>query len=128
MSWRDLYNLTKILKAKIGWVERFPGGHGAAVLEFDLPKDHWIYGEPECEGEYDFEPPPMTLRMGTDDPGRKEMADKIRIAARYAIRASTMKGTEDFDPDALTQNMVIGMLGYFTADGLSKTDEWANPK
>ena len=39
-----------------------------------------------------------------------------------------MNGKEmDFDPGALLQNLVVGMLGYWTENGLS-SDEWANPK
>jgi hypothetical protein len=59
---------------------------------------------------------------------RQEFADRIRIAGKYAIRASTMKGKEmDFDPDAMLQNLVVGLLGYWTDDGLTN-DEWANPE
>jgi hypothetical protein len=38
-----------------------------------------------------------------------------------------MHGQEmDFDPDALCQNLVVGLLGYHTPDGLT-SDTWANP-
>ena len=33
---------------------------------------------------------------------------------------------EDFDPDAMVQNFVVGMLGYHTSDALTN-DEWALP-
>ena len=34
---------------------------------------------------------------------------------------------DDFDPDALVQNMVVGMLGYWTYDGFSHLDEFDKP-
>lgn len=99
-----------------------PDGSGFAVMSMPLPKTHWLYAD---DGTY--EAPPMPMRMGTDDPGRAIRADLIRAAARYAIRASTMKGKEiDFDPDAMVQNFVVGLLGYWTPDGFS-SDAWANP-
>ncbi len=111
-----------------------PDGSAFAVAEFPLPKDHWIYGDRAMERKVDYgdgthgwhEPPPMPMRMGTDNSQREAMADMVRQAARYALRASTMKGQEDFDPDAVVQNMVVGFLGYFTPDGYTD-DEWANP-
>ena len=59
--------------------------------------------------------------------GAKDFAEKIRKAGKHAVRCATMRGKEmNFDPDALLQNLVVGMLGYWTEDGLS-SDEWANP-
>ena len=104
-----------------------PDGSAFAVFSMPLPDSHWIYGDKRYEDGDGFEPPPMPFRMGTDNPQRAEMAEMVRIAARYAVRAATMKGAEpDFDPDALVQNMVVAFLGYFTPDGLSE-DSWANP-
>lgn len=98
-------------------------GHGVATASFPLSKDHWLYAD---DGSFDA--PPMPMRMGTDDPRRKEFNDMVRKAARYAVRAATMKGKgDDFDPDALVQNMVVGLLGYHTPDGLCGMDDWANP-
>ena len=112
-----------------------PDGSGFATASFPLPKDHWIYGAG------DYEPPPMVFRCGAKEEiivkpphvdglwvlKRDEMADKIRTAAKYAIRASTMKGREmDFDPDAMVKNLIVGLLGYRTDNGLS-SDDWANP-
>jgi hypothetical protein len=107
-----------------------PDGSGFATMSFPLPKDHWIYAN---DGTYDA--PPMTLRdawIHADGPYRETMrralAEKIREGGRYAVRSATMKGTEmDFDPDALIQNLVVGLLGYWTEDGLSG-DAWANPE
>jgi len=60
---------------------------------------------------------------------REEFAAKIREAGRYAVKCATMNGKEmDFDPDALIQNLVVGMIGYDTDNGLIGTeDDWANP-
>jgi hypothetical protein len=101
-------------------VERLPDGTGAAVLSMPLPADHWLT-------KPGYNVPPMVFRKGTDDPERQEWAEKIRAAGRYAVRCATINGTEnDFDPDALVQNLVVGMLGYWTPDGLS-SDADANP-
>lgn len=92
-----------------------PDGSGFMTASFPLPKDHWIYEE---TGE-----PPMPFRMGTDNPIRREWMEKITESARYAIKASTMSGKEmDFDPDAMIQNLIVGMLGYWTVDGFSNSD------
>ena len=56
------------------------------------------------------------------------LAEGIRAAARYAIRGATMSGKdENFDPDAMVQNFIVGMLGYWTKDGLSD-DRQFNPE
>lgn len=84
-----------------------PDGSGFFTASFPLPKDHWLYKEGHNE-------PPMPFRMGTDHPHREAWADAITKAAKHAIRASTMNGKiVDFDPDAMVQNFVIGMLGYW---------------
>ena len=100
-----------------------PDGHGVATASFPLRKDHWLYAD-----DGGFDAPPMPMRMGTADPRRQEFNEMVRKAARYAVRAATLKGREaDFDPDALVQNMVVGLLGYHTPDGLCGMDDWANP-
>lgn len=72
--------------------------------------------------------------LGTDPNPRnvtvtkRELAEMIRLAGKYAVRCATMNGKEmDFDPDALLQNLVIGFLGYWTDDGIDHDDDWANP-
>ncbi len=96
-----------------------PDGSGFFTASMPLPKDHWLTAE-------GFNEPPMPFRIGQADApvlGRDRTMWKecITAAARYAVRASTMNGKEeDFDPDAMVQNMVVGMIGYFTPDGLSK--------
>jgi hypothetical protein len=106
-----------------------PDGSAFAVVSFPLPKTHWIYQK----GADGFStPPPMPFRVGVNQSvavslTREEFAQRIWDAAKYAIKGATMHGAEtDFDPDALCQNLVVGMLGYWTADGLSG-DAWANP-
>lgn len=117
---------------------RLPDGSGFALMSMPLPKHHWAIQQTE-----EYEPPPMVFRMGADEHAvvavqregapvpdimtKREFAEKIRVAGKYAYRASTMQGKEpDLDPDALLQNLVVAFLGYWTADGLS-SDEWANP-
>lgn len=88
-----------------------PDGSAFFTASFPLPSDHWLYAD-------GHEQPPMGLKVGTDDPTRQILVEHVRAAARYAVRASTMNGKEpDFDPDAVVQNMVVGLLGYFTPDG-----------
>lgn len=108
--------------------QALPDGSGFAVMSMPLTKDHWLTAELAPDDPY--EEPPMPLRTGTavvrDETGRsrEDWAEMVRAAARWAVRASTMRGTEtDFDPDAMVQNMVVGMLGYWTPDGLSHLDE-----
>lgn len=96
-----------------------PDGSAFSTASFPLPKTHWLY---EPNGA-----PPMPMRMGQADDRRGVFADMVREAAKYAIRGATMSGKEtDFDPDALVQNMVVGLLGYHTFDGLSG-EGWGDP-
>jgi len=105
--------LSEAVGGKIDWVAKLPDGSGAATMSFPLPKDHWLTKE-------GYNEPPMPFCMGVGNPDRPVWVEKIRAAAKYAVRASTINGTEiDFDPDAMVQNMVIGMLGYYTVDGKS---------
>lgn len=109
-------DLAEAVGGKVDWVARLPDGSGAATMSMPLPQDHWLTKE-------GFNEPPMPFRLGTKDKQRQEWTDKIREAAKYAIRASTMNGREiDFDPDAMVQNMVVGMLGYYTVDGLEGSE------
>lgn len=149
MEPNEVKNLIEGAGGSVDEMGILPDGSGFATASFPLSKTHWIYGDPKCERfvcEHEgkaitHEPPPMPFRMGARDHAvvaiqdgsmppimtRSEFADKIRIAGRYAIRASTMKGREmDFDPDAMLQNLVVGFLGYWTETGLSG-DEWSNP-
>lgn len=93
-------------------ITKLPDGSAFFTASFPLPKDHWLYAP-------GYNVPPMGHRLGVDSSHRKEWQEKVIAAARYAVRASTMNGKiTDFDPDAMVQNMVIGLLGYYTPDGL----------
>jgi hypothetical protein len=97
-------------KATFSDAIRLPDGSGCFIGSFPLPKDHWLYAEHENV-------PPMSFKIGLSDE-RDRLRAHVIESARYAIRASTMNGKiEDFDPDAMVQNFVIGMLGYFTPTG-----------
>lgn len=87
-----------------------PDGSGVMTGKFPLPKDHWIY---EASGE-----PPMPMKRGVEDPVRKTMTEQVRAAAQYALQCATMSGGDmDFDPDAVIQNLIVGLFGYHTKDG-----------
>lgn len=119
---KNVADMIEISGGTVTSMTLLPDGHGVATASFPLPKDHWLYAD---DG---FDPPPMPMRMGTDDPRRKQFNDMVRCAAKYAVRAATMKGKEsDFDPDALVQNMIVGLLGYHTPDGTDPSESWANP-
>lgn len=108
-----LQELADCVGGKIEEIGALPDGSGFATMSMPLPKDHWLYTE-------GFNDPPMPMRRGTDDPRRKEMEEMLRAAGKYAVRCATMNGKdEDFDPDALVNQIVIGMLGYYTPDGLA---------
>lgn len=83
-------------------VTKLPDGSAFAAVSMPLPETHWIYEE---TGE-----PPAPWQDVHD---RHLIEDDIKAALRYAIKGATMNGREtDFDPDALVQNMVVGLFGY----------------
>ena len=87
-----------------------PDGSGTFTASWPLPKDHWLYTDHDND-------PPAPMRIGVG-PERDELARQVKNAARHAIRASTMNGKKlDFDPDAMVQNMIVGLLGKWTKDG-----------
>ena len=93
-----------------------PDGSGVMVGSFKLPAHHWLYVGSKT--------PPMPMRMGAADHRRREFETMIYEAGKYAICAATANGTvKDFDPDALLQELVIGLLGYQTYDGLIKNPD-----
>jgi hypothetical protein len=77
------------------------------MISIPLPKDHWIYTQ--CE-EWDNErntpadtPRPILTR---------ELAEKVRDAAKYAVRGATMNGiSSNFDPDVLVLNFIYALCG-----------------
>lgn len=110
MSEEHVKQLADILGGKVESMGIAPDGSGFATVSFPLPKDHWLTKE-----GYNEPPAPWKIGLGEE---RNKMADHIRLVAKYAVRASTMNGKfEDFDPDAMVQNFVVGMLGYWTHDG-----------
>jgi hypothetical protein len=120
----DVRRLIEEAGGKVETIADLPDGHGIATASFPLPTDHWLY---ENRGVLGGNTPPMPFRMGSDDPRRQEFDGMVRAAAQYAIRASTWNGQDvDFDPDAMVQNFVVGMLGYHSPDGLSG-ESWGNP-
>ena len=97
-----------------------PDGSGFLLASMELPKDHWLY-------EPGFNTPPMPLRMARG-PEREEMVKHVWAAGKYAVRAATMNGAEDdFDPDAMVQNFVVGLLGYFTETGAGEAGDNPEP-
>jgi len=124
MSIEHVQQLAEMVGGKIESAGVAPDGSGFATMSMPLPKDHWIYAKTTAGWSL---PPPMPFRMSANDPMRREWSEKVREAAKYAVRGATMGGTAmDFDPDALVQNLIVGMFGYHTDDGLT-SDEWANP-
>ncbi len=127
-----LKDLAKAMSGTIGEAMTLPDGSGYATISFPLPNDHWSKINPDKVDE-----PPMPFRMGEADVAslaifsrglmsrqvrltRAEFAEQIRAAGRFAYRASTMNGREqDLDPDALLQNLIVGLLGFWTQTGLS---------
>ena len=110
---------------------RLPDGSGAFVASLPLPKDHWLYAD------HDNEPPFSSFEewasIYVSDGGgghflevpeaKHALRAVVRDAAKYAIRASTMNGRDtDFDPDAMVQNFVIGMAGYYGTPQIRSTE------
>ena len=105
---------------KVEEIKRITPTDGFAVGSFPLPDGHWLMADGDNV-------PPMPWRRGKG-PERDRIEKELRSAAMFAVRATTRNGKDDdYDPDAMVTNFVIGMLGYFTEDGLS-SDEWANPE
>lgn len=97
-----------------------PDGSSYFTMSLPLPDDHWLT-------QPGHDDPPMPMRMGCGAQ-RNRLADMIRAVTRYAVRASTMNRRDmDFDPDAMVQNMIIGLLGYWTEDGLSTCEPPPDP-
>lgn len=87
-----------------------PDGSGFFTASLPLPKDHWLYTPrlPGWDNERDCAP---DLPLPIIDHAKR--ADVI-VALRYAIRGATMCGTvQDFDPDALVQNAVVALCGFY---------------
>lgn len=110
MAEKIVEELAQALGGKVEWQMELPDGSGCAVVSMPLPDGHWLTVPVRTY-------PPMPWRVGQGGV-RDTLVAEILPAARYAIRASTMNGQEvNFDPDAIVQNFIIGMLGYWTEDG-----------
>jgi hypothetical protein len=118
-----LQKLAQNAGGKIDSVERLPDGSGIALMSMPLPEDHWLTKDQDKSNI-----PPMPFRMGIMHPCRKGYEEALRAAGRYAVRCATLNGTiDDFDPDALINNLIVGFLGYHSGNGLS-SEEMFNPK
>jgi hypothetical protein len=94
----------ELKKPKIVDAIKTPDGF-SAVVSFPLPENHWIYEE---HGK-----PPATLHIDSLDI-RMELESIFKDAVKYAVQASTMSGKDmDFDPDAMIQNFMIALFGYY---------------
>lgn len=88
-----------------------PDGSAFGGMSMPLPASHWLYREreyatPSSEHTVDF-PPPFVERT-------VENRELVKLAARWAIRAATDCGKDDdFDPDALVQNIIYAVLGPY---------------
>ena len=84
-----------------------PDGSAFATASWPLPKDHWLYAP---RGEWDnardeYAECPLPILTNAQ-------RQAVTAAARYAIRGATMCGQEqDFDPDALVQNLCYALCG-----------------
>lgn len=84
-----------------------PDGSAFATASWPLPKDHWLYAP---RGEWDnvrddFAETPLPILTNAQ-------LDAVIAAGRYAVRGATMCGQEqDFDPDALVQNLCYALCG-----------------
>jgi hypothetical protein len=80
-------------------VNILPDGSAFCIGSMPLPKNHWLFAE------YENIPP-------QNNDLKDNLQSIVIAAAKYAIRTSTMNGKlQDFDPDAMVQNFIIGMLG-----------------
>lgn len=91
-------------------VNKLPDGSGFFVASLPLPSEHWLYA-PKVDG-WDSErdcTPDLPLPILTH-----EQREAVVAAIRYAVRGATMRGTmPDFDPDALVQNAVVALCGFY---------------
>lgn len=94
-----------------------PDGSLFFTANLPLPDDHWIY-----EDNYYDEPLGcFSFLAPTTRKERKEFEIEFREGLKRAIRSSTMNGTEDFDPDALLQNICVETFGYYPIESKNST-------
>lgn len=97
-----------LIRAAGGQVDEaalLPDGSGCMVGSFPLPADHWLTRPGENT-------PPGTMDDAPEDL-KRELWDLVLPAAQHALRAATDNGRIiDLDPDALIQNLKLGLFGY----------------
>lgn len=89
------------------------------------PEDHWLTRSGNGDSPAPFRTAAKESLTATWSDGRvapplsrHQLADRIVDAAQYAMRAVTLNGTATtFDPDALIDALVVGLLGYWTDTG-----------
>lgn len=97
-----------------------PDGSAFFTASFPLPKDHWLYakGTDGWDRERDCNPDLPTPILTHEQRGA------VIAAVRCAIRAATMNGREsDFDPDALVQNAVVALCGFYGTPNRAEVGE-----
>lgn len=89
---------------------KLPDGSGFFTASMPLPDTHWLFA-PAAEGWDPFRdcspesPEPILTHARRED---------VVKAIRYAVRGATMRGAHsDFDPDALVQNAVVALCGFY---------------
>ena len=120
VEYHNLSEMRDIITSSGGTVQnvtKLTDQDGMFVASWPLPKDHWLYTESDNE-------PPMGMLMGTNDPQRAELQKHVVAAVRYAYKVNTRNGTDlDLDPDSLVNDVVIGLMGWYTPDGTNNTSD-----
>jgi hypothetical protein len=98
----------------------------SATLNFPLPADHWLTQHPNAKSPAPFcmgirDRASIVVKRAGRPQGstltRDEFAEALRSAARYAIKSTIGDKDQDFSPDAMVEQFVIGVLGYPTETG-----------
>ena len=86
-----------------------PDGSGCFTGSLPLPKDHWLYTTVS-----DGDPEPILSH---------DLRDELQSRVRLAVCAATFNGKEnDFDPDALVQNVLFNLCGPLPVQVHSRED------
>jgi len=141
---KQLTTLAEAHGGKVKMLDQIIPNVGSAIMSFPLSEDHWLYQRDECPNGVKANVPPMPFRLGISDQitiatpyrsvtlNRAQFDEAILAAAQYGVRCATYNGAEDdFDPDAMVRNVIIGMSGYYTADGFtgdSEDSDWLDPQ
>lgn len=101
-------------------------GSGFATLSTPLPSNHWLYERVGFgDGPQEFVPPaPWTMLVGGHTQVRRYLAEVLRPGIMAGVRDATRGGRDDdFDPDALVNQSINGLLGVHTESGMSTNPE-----